>query len=157
MNKALRTLFLFMGVAIAGAICWAMVKRAEGPETVAMSSALALTDRELQQLTREAKNGSCQAATRLGIFYFSQMADLVEAEKWLRIADPCSTDPRMKEFLLACIMLEKPTARNIDDVKRIMRELDQLDPPRSIRLRPEAEKYVGNEPVQLGNPGTVDP
>jgi hypothetical protein len=48
----------------------------------------------------------------------------------------------VKEFLVRCISLDAPTREKVDEVKRLLHELDVIDPVRSQRLRPSLEKYV---------------
>lgn len=112
------------------------------PMATANFSELALTEGELQTLPELALKGNCEAATRLGTFYFALLGDPDKAEQWLRLSDRCSKDARAKEFLIRCISFNAPSTRNIADIRRILDELDLIDPVRSQRLRPSLTNYL---------------
>jgi hypothetical protein len=131
----IRTRYAISGAILVAAIVWVLGKTSTEPGPIANSSEFALTDLELQSLPSAAKEGNCEAATRLGIFYFAVLGKPEEAEQWLRLSDSCSRDPRVKEFLLNCISYKEPSRENVEDVQRILRELDVIDPPRSQRMR----------------------
>lgn len=110
---------------------------------IAMSPTFALNDEELRQLPKQALAGECSAASRLGDFYMTQMSNTDEAERWYRMADRCTKDPRIKEFLLRTIVLNGKSNSRIKDVIRLYRELEVIDSERAGRVKDYAEEYVG--------------
>jgi hypothetical protein len=116
----------------------------EKPGIISMSPLTLLTSEELRDLPGEAMRGDCRASTRLGDFYMTQLADPDEAEKWYRLAEKCSKDPRVKEFLIRCIVLNDKTDSSLEDVRRLFHEIEVMDSVRATRMRESVDKYILN-------------
>lgn len=142
----IRALFAVTGAVLVAIIVWILSRPVGEPIAIANSGGFGLTDKELRELPKSALNGDCEAATRLGIFYFAVMGSPEAAERWLRLSDSCSRDPRIKEFLLNVIVDNEPSRQNVEDVRRLLRELDIIDPPRAQRMRRYVVKDFGSGP-----------
>ncbi len=139
------SIYGFIALAIiCAAIYFISRKSSSESEVIAMPTATILSPDELSKFPKEALNGNCKAASRLGDFYMTQMAAPHEAEKWYRLADSCAKDSRVKEFLINCIVLNNKSSSGADDVIRLFQEIEIMDPDRAKRMRESVEEYVGH-------------
>lgn len=109
---------------------------------IVMSTLTMLNDDELQKLPGQAMSGNCGASIRLGDYYMTQMSNTDEAEKWYRMADSCSKDPRVKEFLITCIIDNNEKDSSVADVTRLFYEIDVIDPVRAERMRESVDAFL---------------
>jgi len=130
--------------AVCVAIYFLSRKHSSESGVIAMPTATMLSPEELNRLPKEALNGNCKAAGQLGDFYMTQMATPREAEKWYRLANSCSNDSRVKDFLINCIILNNKNSSGAGDVIRLFREIEIMDEDRAKRMRESVEEYVGH-------------
>lgn len=63
-------------------------------------------------------------------------------KKWYRMADSCSKDPRVKEFLISCIIDQNKTDSSVGEVTRLFHEIEVMDPVRAERMRESVGNYL---------------
>jgi hypothetical protein len=137
---------LFFRLVAVGVFClityFMLGKKLEESPIIAMPTAILLNDDELAKLPEQAVRGNCDASIRLGDFYMTQLDTRDQAEKWYRMADSCAKDPRVKEFLIACIIDNKQSDASVREVTRIFHEIEMMDPVRAERMRESVHRFL---------------
>ena len=137
---------LFFRLMTIGVICSAAYsifrKHSEESPIIVMPTYTMLNDDELAKLPSQAMKGDCGASIRLGDFYMTQLADTDEAEKWYRMGASCSKDPRVKEFLIRCIISNKKRESSVGDVAHLFHEIKSMDPFRAERMRESVNRFL---------------